>query len=130
MTIEEVGRVATAWQAAVNARDARGAIALVTDDVIVIHQDGHTTVGRAALELELRALFQRFLVDEQAAVDETVVAGDWAYELSHVSTALTPTAGGQTLRLESRVLKILRRTPEGHWRIARMMAVEDRSDAA
>ncbi len=130
MTVDEVCRVAAAWQAAVNARDARAAVALVTDDVAVIHPDGHTTVGRTALELELRALFQRFAVDEQAIVDETVVTDDWAYELSRVSTHLTPASGGQPLRLRSKVLRILRRCPDGAWRIARIMGVEDRSDAA
>lgn len=130
MTLDAVGRVAAAWQAAVNAGDARAAAAVMTEDVVVIYPDGHTTVGRPALELELKALFQHFRIDEQATVDETVVAGEWAYELSYVSTRLTPTAGGQPFSVQSRVLKILRQSPDGTWRIARLMGVEDRSTAA
>lgn len=128
--IEPIQKVKAAWQAAMVAADVRGLGELMTEDVVVIHGDGQATVGRAAVQSEFSVLFRQFSVDQTATSEETVIAGDWAYDLGRVVTTLVPVGGGEPFEVRTKAIMILRRVPDGSWLIARTMGVVEEPDAA
>jgi ketosteroid isomerase-like protein len=62
-------------------------------------------------------------MDQTAISEETVVAGEWAFDRASVSTNVTPIAGGEPSQVKSEVIVILRRDTDGFWKLARSMAV-------
>ena len=62
-------------------------------------------------------------MDQSATSEETVIAGEFAFDRASVSTRIIPVAGGQPSQVNSEVIVILRRTVDGLWKIARTMGV-------
>jgi len=62
-------------------------------------------------------------VDQTVVSDETVVAGDWAFDRGRAHRTLTPVAGGDTIEVDSEVVVILRRQADGAWKVARTIGV-------
>jgi ketosteroid isomerase-like protein len=72
---------------------------------------------------DFRQFFAKFRVDQTVSCEETIVAGEWAFDRSRVSTKLVPVTGGEPSQIDSRVVVILRRDPDGSWKVARTIAV-------
>jgi len=96
---------------------------MVTDDVVAMHPNGKTTQGKQELADDFREFFARFRMDQTATSEETVVAGEWAFDRAWVSTKVVPLAGGEPSQVNSEVIVILRRGSNGAWKLARMVAV-------
>jgi uncharacterized protein (TIGR02246 family) len=120
---EDIERLRAAWLAALKAGDVDRLRSMVTDDVVAMHPNGKTTRGRQELADDFRRFFRSFRMDQTVTSEETVVAGGWAFDRARVSTQIAPVAGGETSQVNSEVIVILRRDPEGSWKIARMVAV-------
>jgi len=121
--VAEILQVRDAWLEAVKHGDIDTLLSLVTDDVVMMHPK-RSVCGKDALRADLERGFEQFrIVDEIVRSDETVVAGDWAFDRGRVHTTLVPFAGGNDIEIESEVLTILRRESTGRRRIARTVAV-------
>lgn len=57
---------------------------------------------------------------------EVEAFGDWAFDRANVTIKLTPKAGGEPTEFTARLIHILRRQPDGSWKIHRLMANEFR----
>jgi ketosteroid isomerase-like protein len=112
-----------AWIAAVRASDVDRLLAMVTDDVVAMHPNSKTTKGKKELGDDFRRFFAKFRMDQTANSEETVVAGEWAFDRARVSTKVTPIAGGEPSQVNSEVIVILRRDDDGFWKRARSIAV-------
>jgi uncharacterized protein (TIGR02246 family) len=120
---EAVRKVAHLWTAAVASADINELARLMTDDIVVIHGNGRMSVGRDAVVADLSRSFQDFQVEQKVDFEETVVAGDWAFDRAKVHTTITRRKGGDRKNLESRAMTILRRSDQGDWRVARVIGV-------
>jgi len=120
---EGIERLRAAWLAALKAGDVDRLMSMVTDDVVAMHPNGRTTRGRQELAEDFRRFFLSFRMDQTVTSEETVVAGEWAFDRARVSAQIAPIAGGETSQVNSEVIVILRRDREGSWKIARMVAV-------
>ena len=120
---EEIEKVKAAWLSALRAGDVDRLLALVTDDVVAMHPSGKSTQGKQELGDDFRQFFVKFRVDQAVTCEETIVAGEWAFDRSRVSTKLSPVSGGEPSQINSRVVVILRRDPDGSWKVARTIAV-------
>jgi uncharacterized protein (TIGR02246 family) len=120
---EEIEKVKAAWIAAVRAGDAGRLLGMVTDDVVAMHPKGKTTQGNQELADDFRRFFAKFRMDQTATSEETVVAGEWAFDRARVGTKVTPIAGGGPSQVNSEVIVILRRDADGFHKLARSIAV-------
>jgi uncharacterized protein (TIGR02246 family) len=125
--IREVRKVRDAWIAAVKAKDIDGLMNLLTEDVVMMHPNRPAVIGHAANRADLEATFARVHVDQNVISDESVVAGEWAFERSRTTTTLIPIAGGSPVTVRSKAITILRRKPDGSWKIARVIGNLDRA---
>lgn len=70
---------------------------------------------------EIRAFFaagiERFEYEAQAQLQDVVVSGDLASLFGVVDIALTPKAGGETIRRTLRYLIVFERGDDGEWRV-------------
>jgi len=76
---------------------------------------GRAAVGRALGEWFAAVNFEEFAVN----LEEFEVFGDFGYIRGTYSCLTIPWASGDTTRFEGKVLSILRRQPDGSWRIYR-----------
>ena len=121
--VASVLAVREAWLAALKSGDVDRLMEMVTEDVVVMHPNGRTHVGKAVVRADFERFFQQFAVDQEVVSDETVVSGDWAFDRSRVRSTLTPVSGGNPVRIASEAVVILRREPNGPWKVARTIAV-------
>jgi len=116
---EVVGR----WAAALADGDVPALAALMTDDVVVIHGDGRVVEGRDAVADDLARSLASMRILQRIHSEETVVAGEWAFDRAAIETIVTPRPEGPSRRWDSHVLTILRKDGAGRWRVARTMGV-------
>ena len=119
--IAEILQVRDAWIAAVKAKDVDRLLSLLTEDAVFMHPNRPAVIGRAANRADLVTAFEKFQVDQRVVSDETVVAGEWAFDRAHVTTTITPVSGGNPVTVRSKTITILRRQPDGSWKIARVI---------
>jgi ketosteroid isomerase-like protein len=117
--VRDVLKVRDSWLTAVRAGDVEKLMTLLTDDAVFMHPNRPAVVGSAANRADLLSAFARFSVDQEAISDETVVAGEWAFDRSRVTTTITPISGGNPVTVRSKTITILRRQADGTWKIAR-----------
>jgi uncharacterized protein (TIGR02246 family) len=93
---------------------------LFTEDAVWMMPSSFSDVHRD----EARSFYgftRKFRFDQETAVDEVVVSDDWAYVRVSFDGYLRPKNddGSPPLRSVSRHIWILKRQPDGEWKIAR-----------
>jgi ketosteroid isomerase-like protein len=110
------------WLAAVRAKNIDALMKKVTDDIVVIHPNGMTVRGAHELRADFERFFSQFDLEQSAVTEETVIAGAWAFDISKISSELVSVNGGDSKRIQSKVLTLLRQQGN-EWHIARVMSV-------
>jgi len=121
--IQAIRRVAARWTAAVEAGDIALLGQLMTDDIAVIHGDGRLVCGREAVVNDFARSLRDFFIQQTVGHEETVLAGEWAFDRANVHTTVSSRRGSDTKQFESRSVTILRRQEGVGWRVARVMGV-------
>ena len=121
--IQEIRRVAACWTAAVEAGDIETLGRLMTEDIVVIHGNGRMVCGRDALMNDTARSLKDFSVRQTVESEETIVAGEWAFDRAKVHTVISTREGGETKQFDSRTVTLLRKHSEGEWRVARVIGV-------
>jgi ketosteroid isomerase-like protein len=114
------------WLHAINNGDIEALSALTAAEHITFPSGRPPVVGRAANDAVNALTFDQYRVNEHWYPDETVVFGDFAFERGAFTSDATPKAGGETVRFSGNYLRILRRQPDGGWKMIREMASSDR----
>lgn len=96
---------------------------MMTDDIVVIHGDGRVLSGKRAVVAELTATIAAFSVQQEAESDETIVAGEWAFDRARVRTRIVSRSDGRVRDAASRTMTILRKAEAGQWLVARSIGV-------
>jgi uncharacterized protein (TIGR02246 family) len=98
------------------AGDARGALALYEDDATFVVEPGAPAMGSGAIgaALERFAAMRPVLKSD---VEQVVYAGDLAL-VTNTWTLDGTDADGEPVHLAGRSSDVLRRTPDGEWKIA------------
>ena len=105
----------TALQSAVVARDAAALAALFADDAVLHEVDGSVVTGRAAIEARIAAVLPG-VAGYALTSQRTDVGGDLAVD--HQLFQLTLAEGAEPRVLHGNQLVVLRRGPDGSWRVA------------
>ena len=104
------------WMAATQAGDVDTVLSLMTDDVVFL-VPGRAPFGKAEFAAALGGMAD-LRIEGQSDIEEVQVAGDWAFLRNRLAVTATP-AGGVPVRRAGHTLTILRREPDGGWRLAR-----------
>jgi uncharacterized protein (TIGR02246 family) len=107
------------WTRATLAADVDRILPLMTQDVEFFVPGQPVMRGRAAFEQGVRAVLATHRVESHADVQQVEVSGHLAYCTTHLRVAITPLAGGATLRKEGHVLSVYRKDGAGTWQLAR-----------
>lgn len=116
-------RLRSAWAAAVTSGDIDRLLAMVTDDIVVVHTDGTCVCGKDALRADLARGFGRFDVEQHELPDETWMRGGWAIQLSDVDDNLMSIRGGAQVRVHLNTLAVFARQKDGSWKVARVLGL-------
>lgn len=101
--------------------DATALAELCTEDVVMLPPGGRPVRGRAAVRTGLERSREAAdeVVEYREDFEETLVFGDHAVEWGWISGAERPRAGGELKRSRYHVMRILKRQPDGSWRVHR-----------
>ncbi len=75
--------------------------------------------GKDALRQMILAAVEEMTFNLSIDVEEVQAAGPWAYARGTYADARVPKAGGDTIHIDGKFLSILRRQPDGSWKIYR-----------
>jgi uncharacterized protein (TIGR02246 family) len=106
----------TAWLDASRRADVDTLLSLMTDDVVFM-TPGREPFGKAEFATQARAM-KGVRVEGASDIREIRVLGDWAYLRNAIEIVATP-EGGAPVRRSGYSLTILRKGPDGKWRLAR-----------
>jgi len=123
--IENIRQLATRWTAAIEAGNLEQLEQLMTDDIVVIHGNGRVVSGKKAVMDDFAQSVQGFVFQQTVYSEETVIAGEWAFDRANVHTAICSREGGDTKHFDSRSLTILRKKSQLGWCVARVIGVID-----
>jgi uncharacterized protein (TIGR02246 family) len=104
------------WMAASKAGDQDTVLGLMTDDVVFM-VPGREPFGKAAFAVASKGM-QGMRIEGTSDIVELQVLGNWAYLRNRLNVTITPPGGPPTTR-SGYTLTILRKEPDGRWRLAR-----------
>jgi uncharacterized protein (TIGR02246 family) len=104
------------WMTASQAGDLQTVLGLMSDDVVFM-VPGREPFGREVFAAAAEGM-KAVRMEGTSDIRELVVLGDWAYLRNHIALTMTP-PGGKPVRRAGFTLTILRKEPDGRWRLAR-----------
>ena len=104
------------WMAASQAGDIETVLSLMTDDVVFM-VPGREPFGKEAFAAASQGM-KGVRIEGSNDVRELNVLGDWAYLRNHIALTITP-PGCKPVQRTGYTLTILRKGPDGKWRLAR-----------
>ena len=125
--IRAIERLAAAWRAGWLAGDADALLSLYVDRPVLMPQGRPAVTGKAAIRSLYRAVFKEVSIRSTGRLREAAASGDWGYFWSTYNLTATPRAGGKPIRSRGKSVFILKRTPRGQWKIARLIDNSDDS---
>ena len=127
MTEDEraIRQVVDTWFEATRSGDLQTVLGLMTDDVVFM-TPGQEPFGKDVFAARSQGMKRR-RIEGASDIRELRVLGDWAYLRNHIELTVTP-PDGPAMRRSGYTLTILRKDPDGRWRLARdaNMLTEDR----
>lgn len=105
---------------AYNSNDAAAVAAHYADDAILMLPNRPAIEGRQAIQAMFEAYFKEKATKIAHTPLETQVAGDWAYERGNITETVTPKSG-KPMENSLKYLVILKRQPDGSWKVYRDM---------
>ena len=115
---------------AVNASNVEAILAGMTDNVVYLAPGQPPVLGRDALRKVMEPFYGSNDAQVSMRAEETVVAGDWAWEWGHLSGSIHPKIVTQATAFEGKYLYIYQRQRDGSWKIARDIYNESGSSGA
>ena len=109
--------VIATWLRASAEGDTATVLGLMSDDVLFLVA-GRTPFGKKEFAAGQNSLATH-RIEARSEVLEVVVDGSLGYARSQLTVAMTPIAGGATLRRSGPVLSIFRRQADGRWVLSR-----------
>ena len=114
---QEIRELVATWLSASKTGDTDKVLSLMSDDVVFLVCGQSPMRGKAAFAASQAAL-SKFTIDATSEIQEIKVLGDWAYVWTHLSIAVTPKNGGDSVKRAGNTLSILQKQ-NGSWVIVR-----------
>ena len=104
------------WMEASKAGDLKTVLSLMTDDVVFM-VPGKEPFGKAEFAATSEGM-KNVRIEGTSEIKELKLLGNWAYLRNHLQITVTP-PNGQPMRRSGYTLTIVRKEPDGRWRLAR-----------
>jgi uncharacterized protein (TIGR02246 family) len=104
------------WMKVSQAGDIETVLSLMTDDVVFM-VPGREPFGKEAFAAAAQGM-KGARMEGSSDIRELNVLGDWAYLRNRIAITITPPVG-EPVRRAGYTLTILRKGPDGRWRLAR-----------
>jgi len=115
--------------AASKARDFKTLLSLWTEDGVLLMPGEKPTVGKEALKVymdEQAKISQAYRIKKyEHKWEEVKVIGDWAFEWGFFNAEAEMIKGGEIIKQQGKLLRILKRQKDGSWRAARAIGHYD-----
>ena len=121
--VAKIAAVRAAWIRAMEASDINGLIALASDDIVVVHENGKAAIGIDALRTDLAHDFGIFDVEPRDSSAEIIVHDKWAIQFCEVDQMLSGVRGCTGVRTHSRIVAVFSRQPDASWKVARVIGL-------
>lgn len=116
---EAIRQLQQTWIAASQAGDADTVADLMTDDVVFLTA-GRPPFGKPEFMETFKMMAGKVTMTGSGHYEEVIVAGDVAYTRATLDIVVTPISPPTTPKhLSGYAMSILRRCPDGKWRICR-----------
>jgi uncharacterized protein (TIGR02246 family) len=109
--------VRSQYQSAYNAGDAALLASLYSVDAILMPDHHAAVAGQAAIQRYFEELFAQYTGNITITPGDTEITGDIAHEHGTFSVTVTPKVGGDAMMDNGSYLVILKRQPEGTWKL-------------
>jgi uncharacterized protein (TIGR02246 family) len=116
-----VRAVALGIIAADNVRDLERVLSFYADDAVLLPPGEGPARGKAVIRRRYEAFFRTYAPEIITDLEEVQVAGNWAFVIGVNRGRLVPVGSGVERSLNDVYVMILKQSPEGVWRIARLM---------
>jgi ketosteroid isomerase-like protein len=110
---------------AVNTGDVDSEVSRFTEDGIYMWPDAPAIEGQSALHEWFQQRFARVEAHLENETQEIEVFGDWAFERGTYAARIRPKNSDHIVTVRGKYLNILRRQPDGSWKIARRIRNRD-----
>jgi len=117
----DVRRAAQGIIAADNTSDIEGVLGFYAADAILMPPGEAPVQGQAAIRQRYEALFAAYAPAIEGRIDELAVDGATAFVRGHNGGRLIPRAEALPRELDDVYLMLLRRAPDGAWRISHLI---------
>jgi uncharacterized protein (TIGR02246 family) len=109
------------YNAAINAGVLDQWTTFVADDAVILPPDEPPIIGMDAIRSRYAAVFNAYSFQFTGRLEEITVAGRLAVVRATIEETVTPTSGGEPTELRGAWLLVLRRQPDGSWKLWRNM---------
>ena len=113
---KEIRNLVTTWMTASEKGDLDTVLRLMTDDVVFM-TPGREPFGKEAFRQQSGAMKDTKIAGK-SEIRELKVLGGWAFIRNHIDITMT-IKGKEPMRREGYTLTLLRKEPDGYWRVAR-----------
>ena len=100
-----------------NAGDVSAKVALYTDDAVLMPPNEPAVTGKEAIHSWHQTTYNQVSLQVTDSTDEIAVSGDWGFARGSYSATISLRAGGEPTRENGKFLVIVRRQPDGSWKI-------------
>ena len=107
-----------AWVEATHTGDLTAQMNLMTEDVAFLTA-GSIPVRREDYAARFRSMIEQVSLRIRSNPQEITITGDIAIVWNLLEVSITPLEGGTTIKRAGNTLTVLRRGPDGQWRIWR-----------
>jgi uncharacterized protein (TIGR02246 family) len=107
------------YASGLNSGDLDSWLSLWTDDGVQLPPGEPPVVGKDRIRTRNRAVLDKFAFNMSITNEEVGAAGDWAFARGSYTATLTAKDGSQTVPVDGKYMTILKRQPDGSWRIYR-----------
>jgi uncharacterized protein (TIGR02246 family) len=104
------------WMSAIRTGDLHTVLGMIADDAIFL-VPGREPFGKEAFAAASEGM-KGVRMEGTNEIRELRVLGDWAYMRGHIAVTMTP-PDGEPVRRSGCTLTILRKDPDGRWRLFR-----------
>ena len=123
--VAAIQRLTEDWHDGWLAGDADALVALYADGAVLMPQSQPAVLGKEAIHSLYQSVFREYTVKGDGETLEIEIGGNWAFLRGTYTLTATPKAGGERLEDAGKHLFILKRQPDGSWKIARLIANSD-----
>ncbi len=109
------------WRRYLHDKQLEKAMDLYTEDAIFFEPDGKRATGKAEIRTLFSTVMKTFDSDIHFKSAAEGVSGDLAYASGDFDEVLTTTATGAKINSRGSYLMVLKRQPDGKWKIAQHM---------